>query len=70
MVANEFLQCRKVCEHVLKTIFGCTNLNSSSIDNSVEGTQILPEENIELYCNGVVRISLLSIRLEVEIIFK
>lgn len=68
-MANEFLQCRKVCEHVLDKILGsdnatglnamtCNNSNSNQNDNSSEGSQIPPEEKIELFCNDVVRIDL------------
>lgn len=63
LVANEFLQCRKVCEHVLDKILGSesgvntmisNNSQSNQNDNSSEGSQIPPEDKIELYCNNVV----------------
>lgn len=65
LVANEFLQCRKVCEHVLDKILGsdsasgvnsmsCNNQQSNQNDNSSEGSQIPPEDKIELFCNEVV----------------
>lgn len=65
MVANEFLQCRKVCEHVLDKILGAesgintmssNNSQSNQNDNSSEGSQIPPEDKIELFCNNVVSI--------------
>lgn len=63
LVANEFLQCRKVCEHVLDKILGAesnvntmgsNNSQSNQNDNSSEGSQIPPEDKIELFCNNVV----------------
>lgn len=63
-MANEFLQCRKVCEHVLDKILGAdsgvntmgsNNSQSNQNDNSSEGSQIPPEDKIELFCNNVVR---------------
>ncbi|XP_031619690.1 WD repeat-containing protein 48 homolog [Contarinia nasturtii] len=62
LVANEFLQCRKVCEHVLDKILGSesgvntmisNNSQSNQNDNSSEGSQVPPEEKIELFCNNV-----------------
>lgn len=63
LVANEFLQCRKVCEHVLDKILGAESgvsamsSNASQAnqnDNSSEGSQVPPEDKIELICNNVV----------------
>lgn len=63
LVANEFLQCRKVCEHVLDKILGSesgvntmisNNSQSNQNDNSSEGSQVPPEDKIELYCNNTV----------------
>jgi WD repeat-containing protein 48 len=64
LVANEFIQCRKVCEHVLEKVLGAeitpgTNNSNSSQNNSQsdansEGSQIPPEDKIELLCNDVV----------------
>lgn len=65
LVANEFLQCRKVCEHVLDKILGaesasgvnamsCNNSQSNQNDNNSEGSQIPPEDKIELFCNEQV----------------
>lgn len=63
LVANEFLQCRKVCEHVLDKILGAESgvsamssnaSQSNQNDNSSEGSQVAPEDKIELYCNSVV----------------
>lgn len=62
-MANEFLQCRKVCEHVLDKILnaesGANSMssNSNQNDNSSEGSQVPPEDKIELYCNNVVSIN-------------
>lgn len=62
-MANEFLQCRKVCEHVLDKILGSesgvntmisNNSQSNQNDNSSEGSQIPPEDKIELFCNNMV----------------
>lgn len=64
LVANEFIQCRKVCEHVLEKVLGAettpsggnasnSSQNSQSDANS-EGSQIPPEDRIELQCNDVV----------------
>lgn len=66
LVANEFLQCRKVCEHVLDKILGSesgvntmisNNSQSNQNDNSSEGSQIPPEDKIELFCNNVVSLT-------------
>lgn len=63
LVANEFLQCRKVCEHVLDKILGAESgvsamssnaSQSNQNDNSSEGSQVAPEDKIELFCNNVV----------------
>lgn len=67
-MANEFLQCRKVCEHVLDKILnaesGANSMssNSNQNDNSSEGSQIPPEDKIELYCNNVVSIPIGPLR--------
>lgn len=62
-MANEFLQCRKVCEHVLDKILGAdiagvsgmsNNSQTNQNDNNSEGSQIPPEDKIELFCNNVV----------------
>ncbi|XP_037947169.1 WD repeat-containing protein 48 homolog isoform X1 [Teleopsis dalmanni] len=61
LVANEFIQCRKVCEHVLEKVIGCestpsggnSSQNSQSDANS-EGSQVPAEDRIELWCNDVV----------------
>lgn len=71
-MANEFLQCRKVCEHVLDKILGsdsassvnamnCNNSNSNQNDNISEGSQIPPEDKIELFCNDVVSVLFLDV---------
>lgn len=58
MIANEFIQCRKVCEHVLDKILmenpstGNGGVNSSQ--NSDTSEQIPAEDKIELLCNEVV----------------
>ncbi|XP_075165935.1 WD repeat-containing protein 48 homolog [Haematobia irritans] len=62
LVANEFIQCRKVCEHVLEKVLGAEttpsggNASSSSqnSDANSEGSQVPPEDRIELWCNDVV----------------
>lgn len=66
MVANEFIQCRKVCEHVLEKVLGAettpsgasgiatNNSQNSQSDANSEGSQIPPEDRIELLCNEVV----------------
>lgn len=65
-MANEFLQCRKVCEHVLDKILGSesgvntmitNNSQSNQNDNSSEGSQIPPEDKIELFCNNTVSLA-------------
>ncbi|XP_053962299.1 WD repeat-containing protein 48 homolog isoform X1 [Anastrepha ludens] len=65
LVANEFIQCRKVCEHVLEKVLGAettpsgggnasnSSQNSQSDANS-EGSQVPAEDRIELWCNDVV----------------
>lgn len=69
-MANEFLQCRKVCEHVLDKILGSesgvntmmsNNSQSNQNDNSSEGSQIPPEDKIELFCNNTVSVYELTI---------
>lgn len=59
LIANEFIQCRKVCEHVLDKILmenpttgNGTGVNSSQ--NSDTSEQIPAEDKIELLCNDVV----------------
>lgn len=62
MIANEFIQCRKVCEHVLDKILmeiptNGTGVNSNSSQNNSDasdGSQIPAEDKIELLCNDVV----------------
>lgn len=63
MVANEFIQCRKVCEHVLDKVLGSevtsggsasNNSQNSQSDANSEGSQIPPEDRIELLCNDIV----------------
>lgn len=64
-MANEFIQCRKVCEHVLDKVLGAETTPSSGIatnnsqnsqsDGNSDGSQIPPEDRIELLCNDVVR---------------
>ncbi|KAM7343444.1 WD repeat-containing protein 48 homolog [Cochliomyia hominivorax] len=64
LVANEFIQCRKVCEHVLDKILGAEtttsggNASSSSqnsqSDANSEGSQVPPEDRLELWCNDVM----------------
>ncbi|KAI8127431.1 hypothetical protein FF38_03828 [Lucilia cuprina] len=64
LVANEFIQCRKVCEHVLDKVLGAEttpsggNASSSSqnsqSDANSEGSQVPAEDRIELWCNDVV----------------
>lgn len=52
MIANEFIQCRKVCEYVSTNIINAANNNQT--DGNSEGLQMPPEERIELLCNDVV----------------
>lgn len=61
LIANEFIQCRKVCEHVLDKILGAeimpgTNSNSSQNNSQAEtsGDGNSAENKIELICNEVV----------------
>lgn len=66
MIANEFIQCRKVCEHVLEKVLGSdlptsdsngnsnSSQNNSQSDGNSESSQIPAEERIELLCNEVV----------------
>ena len=64
LIANEFIQCRKVCEHVLDKILmeipptgNGTGVNSNSSQNNSDasdGSQIPAEDKIELLCNDVV----------------
>lgn len=63
LIANEFIQCRKVCEHVLEKVLGSettpagtNSQNNSQSDANSEGSQIPPEDRIELLCNDVVSI--------------
>lgn len=64
-MANEFIQCRKVCEHVLDKVLGAettpgtaiatnNSQNSQNSDANSEGSQIPPEDKIELLCNDIV----------------
>lgn len=63
MIANEFIQCRKVCEHVLDKILmenpaagaaTTTTGNGAGGENSETSEQIPAEDKIELLCNDVV----------------
>ncbi|XP_058460737.1 WD repeat-containing protein 48 homolog isoform X2 [Malaya genurostris] len=64
LIANEFIQCRKVCEHVLEKVLGTelppstgnsnSSQNNSQSDANSEGSQVPAEERIELLCNDVV----------------
>lgn len=63
LVANEFIQCRKVCEHVLDKVLGSevqansvgtTSTSSQNSDANSESSQILAEDRVELWCNDVV----------------
>lgn len=64
LIANEFIQCRKVCEHVIDKILGAeitpgagnsnSSQNNSQSDANSEGSQVLAEDKIELLCNEVV----------------
>ncbi|KAH8372674.1 hypothetical protein KR009_002625 [Drosophila setifemur] len=64
LVANEFIQCRKVCEHVLEKVLNAettpsggnanNSLQNSQSDANSEGSQLPAEERIELWCNDVV----------------
>ncbi len=61
MIANEFIQCRKVCEHVLDKILlenptppGNNGAGVNSSQNSDNSEQIPAEDKIELMCNDVV----------------
>lgn len=67
-MANEFIQCRKVCEHVLEKVLNAettpsagnanNSLQNSQSDANSEGSQLPAEERIELWCNDVVSRSL------------
>ncbi|XP_053675555.1 WD repeat-containing protein 48 homolog [Anopheles nili] len=66
LIANEFIQCRKVCEHVLEKVLGSdlpaagstgnsnSSQNNSQSDGNSESSQIPAEERIELLCNDVL----------------
>lgn len=60
LVANEFIQCRKVCDHVLDKVLGAETTPNSGIasnsqsDANSEGSLVPPEDKIELLCNDVV----------------
>uniref|UniRef100_A0A182Q7G0 WD repeat-containing protein 48 homolog n=1 Tax=Anopheles farauti TaxID=69004 RepID=A0A182Q7G0_9DIPT len=66
LIANEFIQCRKVCEHVLEKVLGSdmptagstgnssSSQNNSQSDGNSEGSQVPAEERIELLCNEVL----------------
>ncbi|XP_040156212.1 WD repeat-containing protein 48 homolog [Anopheles arabiensis] len=66
LIANEFIQCRKVCEHVLEKVLGSdlptsdsngnsnSSQNNSQSDGNSESSQIPAEERIELLCNEVL----------------
>lgn len=70
LVANEFIQCRKVCEHVLEKVLNAettpsggnasNSLQNSQSDANSEGSQLPAEERIELWCNDVVSTDLIS----------
>lgn len=62
-MANEFIQCRKVCEHVLDKVLGsdapinnaaANSTSSQHSDANSESSQILAEDRVELWCNDVV----------------
>lgn len=66
LIANEFIPCRKLCEHVLDKVLGqgadysipgggnSNNNNSNNSDGNSEGSQIPAEDRLELYCNDVI----------------
>lgn len=60
LVANEFIQCRKVCDHVLDKVLGAETTPGSGIasnsqsDANSEGSLVPPEDKIELLCNDEV----------------
>uniref|UniRef100_A0A182P2K0 WD repeat-containing protein 48 homolog n=1 Tax=Anopheles epiroticus TaxID=199890 RepID=A0A182P2K0_9DIPT len=74
LIANEFIQCRKVCEHVLEKVLGSdlptsdsngnsnSSQNNSQSDGNSESSQIPAEERIELLCNEVLVFPFLYIR--------
>ncbi|XP_039757052.1 WD repeat-containing protein 48 homolog isoform X2 [Pararge aegeria] len=51
LVANDFIQCRKVAEHVVEKIVGGGDVNgASAAKNSEESVNESPEERVELLC--------------------
>ena len=47
LVANDFIQCRKVAEHVVEKIVGSGDVNGAS---KSEDNNDVPEERVELLC--------------------
>ncbi|XP_045455054.1 WD repeat-containing protein 48 homolog [Melitaea cinxia] len=50
LVANDFIQCRKVAEHVVEKIVGGGDVNGTNAGKSEESTNDSPEERVELLC--------------------
>lgn len=79
LVANEFIQCRKVCEHVLEKVLNAettpsggnanNSLQNSQSDANSEGSQLPAEERIELWCNDVVSTDLFFSAIYAYILF-
>lgn len=80
LVANEFIQCRKVCEHVLEKVLNAettpsggnanNSLQNSQSDANSEGSQLPAEERIELWCNDVVSTDLFFSAIYAYILFE
>ena len=61
MIANDFIQIKKVIEHVYERVLGNTDSNSTSggndtkpANNSVESSSYPAEDKVELLCNEQV----------------
>lgn len=52
LVANDFIQCRKVAEHVVEKIVGGGDVNGTSAGSTRgdDSTNEAPEERVELLC--------------------
>lgn len=65
MIANDFIQVRKVAEHVLEKVLGAGSesgsvaagpANADKETEDVQDSSSLAEEKVELLCNDIVRI--------------
>ncbi|GLV36077.1 uncharacterized protein CBL_01841 [Carabus blaptoides fortunei] len=71
LVANDFIQCRKVAEHVLEKVLGDGNSNSPGGDaDNVSPTTTASTEQVELLCNDQILDPAMDLRTVKHFIWK